>query len=97
MSEEKTIVVFRIFEDQVVALFPEIPASNDSYSCSSYAHIGQHAAANYYFVIDHSKPAKPEEYKALKKELESPPYEYVLDIRNRISYKIHQKRMGLIE
>lgn len=35
----------------------------------SYEHVGQHAAADYYAVIQHTRPAIPQEYAALADEL----------------------------
>lgn len=76
----KTIVVFRKFKDDgsILALFP-----NDQYSdrgtCYSYMHMGQHSGAEYTHCVSVTKPAKPKEYAALKKELESIGYD--LDIR----------------
>jgi len=65
----KTLVVFRKWRDgSIIALFPEVIADPQK-NCTCYAHVGQHAAANYDVVISKTTPAKPEEYKALKKEL----------------------------
>jgi len=68
---EKIIVVFRKFKDlgDIIALFPaEINYPNGL--CESYQHIGQHSSADYGYCIAKSKPAKPEEYSSLKRELE---------------------------
>ncbi len=84
MSDEKTIVVFRVWKDEsntVFALFPEDKASD--YYCSSYEHIGQHGGADYTGCIQRSRPATPQEYAALKRELESSPYHYRLAVRRR--------------
>lgn len=44
---EKTRVVFRQWPNgDIIALFPQIPADNQGYTCSSYEHIGQHGGAN---------------------------------------------------
>jgi len=74
----------------VFALFPEIPSDRNGLLCTSYEHVGQHSGADYYGCIQRSKPAKPEEYDALRKELEG--RGYALDIRQRATYAAHQNR-----
>jgi hypothetical protein len=92
MAEEKTVVVFRKDRPSeggdVFALFPYDPASPGF--CSVYQHIGGHGSADYIGCVARSRPAKPAEYAALKEELESEPYNYVLDVRERAN---HSKRM----
>jgi hypothetical protein len=87
MSNEQqpaTIVVFRKWKEDgtILALFPDDIADYAGH-CSSYAHIGQHSAADYAACIAASVPATPREYAALKRELESPPYHYRLIVRKR--------------
>lgn len=65
----------------VIALFP----ANAEYrpgSVSSYMHIGQHGAADLYGIIWKSRPATPEEYAPLKRELERN-YGYNLKVYQR--------------
>ena len=69
-----TKVLFRKSEGEVTACFP-----NDM---SCYAHIGQHSEYSRAWY-NTTKPARPEEYAALKRELESAPYEYQLQIIHR--------------
>jgi hypothetical protein len=65
---EITPTIFRVFEGEVIALFPTIIA--DEYGhCMSYQHVGQHGGANYLHVTENSRPAKPEEYEDLLREL----------------------------
>jgi hypothetical protein len=83
---DATIVVFRKWRSRrdgydIIALFPDIPESGGM--CLSFEHTGQHGAADYSSVISRTYPAEPFEYAALKRELESAPYEYVLDVRQR--------------
>jgi hypothetical protein len=82
----KTPVIFRKWPKSeggdVIALFPCDPGTSE-YDCDSYQHIGQHGAANL-DIIYRTKLAKPEEYADLKRELESAPYHYHLDVRKRI-------------
>lgn len=86
-----TVVVFRKWPKSeggtVLALFPYEQASHGL--CSSYEHVGQHGGADYAGCIGRTKPAKPEEYAALKRELESAPYHYQLDVRKRVKYSKH--------
>jgi hypothetical protein len=84
---EKTVVLFRKWPSgTVLALFPGEVGDCDEESCSSYQHVGQHGSANFKLCIQTTKPAKPEEYESLRLELESPPYEYSLDVRRRVHY-----------
>jgi len=73
MKIQKIKTVFRQYPDgEIVALFPYEMADHN-YNCLSYAHTGQHGAANYTYVINTTKPAK--DAQELKKELESIGYE----------------------
>jgi hypothetical protein len=66
---ETTPVVFRSYSDgDVVALFPTILADPDG-RCSSYMHIGQHGAADYWHVVATTHPAAPDECQDLLVEL----------------------------
>jgi hypothetical protein len=83
----RTQVIFRKWrknDESIIALFPCEPATGNPYECDSFEHIGQHGAASL-DVIYRTKPAKPEEYAALKRELESAPYNYHLDVRQRVT------------
>lgn len=74
-------VIFRIFPDsEVIALFPEIPESCDGWHCMSYMHVGQHSGASP-FLVNTTKPAKPEQYASLKRELEA--IGYTLTVQRR--------------
>jgi hypothetical protein len=76
LMAEKTPVVFRAFRGEIVALFPTIPAvCGKPWLVESYAHIGQHSAADYSGVVQGSRPAKPSEYKALAQELRQVGYD----------------------
>lgn len=78
----KILVVFRVWRatpKTVLALFPA--EDEGSGHCSSYEHIGQHGGANYQGCIKATRPAQPEEYADLKRELERIGYE--LEIRTR--------------
>lgn len=65
----KTKVVFRKFaeDDDVIALFPEIP--HDDKFIQSYMRVGQHGPASHK-LISQLAPADEWEYKPLMRELE---------------------------
>lgn len=89
----KTIVVFRFWKGEVIALFPEDIADQEG-NCSSFMHVGQHGAADYEGIVARSRPATPAEYENLAKELSSSPYHYDLDIRQRASRGMREKRLA---
>lgn len=81
-----TRVVFRkwyrkVDGNSVIALFPD--NKHNAWMIQSYEHEGQHGAADYTGVMRRTKPATQEEYAALKRELESPPFDYVLRVVQR--------------
>jgi hypothetical protein len=69
-----TEVVFRMWDKEVLALFP-YSMYNHTGSVNSYAHVGQHSGANYEHCIKSTRPATEKEYKRLKIELESIGYD----------------------
>jgi len=70
----KTPVLFRKFKKEILAVFPYEMAT-PSGNCSCYAHVGQHSACDYNYIIRYSKPASVEEVKELSEELISIGYE----------------------
>lgn len=71
----KTRVIFRKFkEGDIIALFPDEPWNHTGWECASYQHLGQHGAADPR-IVGNTKPATPDEYASLKKELESMKYD----------------------
>ena len=78
-SPPKDKVVFRMFDGEVIALFPEQDEGRGL--VNSYEHIGQHGGADYHGVISKSRKATPHEYADLKKELTT--IGYKLDIKER--------------
>ena len=90
---EPTIVIFRYWQGDVIALFVDEPSDvRRWYNCESYMHIGQHGGANPHWIIMHSRPATTAEYAPLKKELESDPYNYKLIIRQRMTRTMIEER-----
>jgi len=67
MVEPTIPAVFR-FDGDCFALFPTLEATRDGL-CTCYQHIGQHCAADYAGCIARSKPATPEQYADLLREL----------------------------
>ena len=82
-----TKVIFRVWKDnqEVIALFPEVPADINGFLCSSYQHVGQHGAADYDLVISRTTPAKPDQYRELQKELET--LGYCLEVGKKITLR----------
>lgn len=97
---EETVVVFRVFKPRpafdekggdVIALFPYDLGTDSPFTCSSYMHMGQHGSADPLTVVrELTRPAKPEEYADLAKELESRGYR--LKIRKRIGRDAYVER-----
>lgn len=88
MEDDVTDVMFRVSKSKadgldVFALFPGHAGSMDLWTCSSYQHVGQHCDADIRLCMESSRPATPEEYASLKRELESAPYKYNLRIVKR--------------
>ncbi len=82
------LVIFRKWYKQedgsdVIALFPAEEEPRRPGIVQSYEHVGQHGAADLAGVIERTKPATPEEYASLKRELESPPFNYNLKVIQR--------------
>jgi hypothetical protein len=71
----KTKVIFRKSRHEVLAIFPEHPATHDGRSCVCYAHVGQHGACDPFIHRRGYRLASPEEYAPLKAELERLGYE----------------------
>jgi hypothetical protein len=69
----------RTIPGDVIALFPEI--IDRPGFCESYERVGQHGGAQYDGVMSRTRPATPDEYAALKSELES--IGYRLDVKLR--------------
>ena len=76
----KDKVIFRKFDDEIIALFPEDKADYHG-NVTSYSQIGQHSAADYNYVMQKSKKATSKEYADLKKELTS--IGYKLDVKQK--------------
>ena len=92
-----TKVIFRKFKNgEVIALFPQEPATRDGWECMSYMHVGQHGSADPNIVHD-TKAAMPYEYADLYNELKSIGYDDLVVCKrfNKNDYKIRQERAKL--
>lgn len=71
-TRPKLPILFRISSNDkkdVYALFPTLPGTYERHTCTCYQHVGQHSSADYNWCIASSRPATPEEYSDLLKEL----------------------------
>lgn len=94
-KEEPTIVLFRMFQGEVVALFPtEATHIEEWWLCSCYSHMGQHSSADLNRFILNSRRAAPDEYADLKRELEQ--RGYVLHVRLKNMQAYTEKRRATI-
>ena len=93
-QKQTVIVVFRKFRqgEDIIALFPEEPGSTFKDHCLSYQQTGQHSGADYDGCISASKPAKPEEYEPLKKELERIGYSLIIQEKATAINHIKRRR-----
>ena len=69
----KTKVVFKIMDDEVLAIFPDNLYNEQLYGktmVDSYMHIGQHSACSIE-LLDELIDASEEQYKDLKNELQT--------------------------
>lgn len=81
--QEPVTVVFRrdrTKDGEVTAVMPLLTHNGHLVTC--YAHVGQHGSASRGY-IDRTRPATPEEYAPLLKELTSAPYFYRFRIVQR--------------
>lgn len=90
-------VIFRKYHTgDIVAIFPEMPATLHPDSMVCYQTIGQHGSvSSTIFISDYTSKASPSEYSSLKAELES--IGYKLDICQRMSQKMIQKRLETLK
>lgn len=85
---ESIKVMFRKCKDngEIVAVFPyEIADFNNNVTC--YAHIGQHGACSYEWVLTETRAAKTEEYHDLAVELRNQGYDNLKIIKKKMKGK----------
>lgn len=92
-----TKVIFRKFRNgDIIALFPQEPATSDGWKCMSYMHVGQHGSADP-MIVHVTKPAKRAEFVELLRELQSIGYNE-LNLCKKFTYndyKVRQERARL--
>jgi hypothetical protein len=91
-NEETTLVVFRRWKDSddIIALFPELPADYQGLYCDAFEHCGQHGGADYFGVIHATSPVTEEDASPLIEELKR--IGYRLRPIKRASYRMHEAR-----
>ena len=66
-----TKVIFRKFRNgEIIALFPQEPATRDGWECLSYMHGGQHGSASP-TIVHETKPVKWSDFVELQRELQN--------------------------
>jgi len=92
-SDPVVIRVWKGDERDVFALFPADPADIYGQLCTSYEHVGQHAAADYDLCIRNSRPASEAEAADLTAELRR--IGYRPRVLKRASRRHHEKRLAV--
>lgn len=89
----RTKVIFRKAKSngEITAIFPTLPGTSDPCSLLCYVHAGQHGSAFLEWIRKDTKPATPEEYAALKRELEG--IGYMLDVRRKSTRANYLERL----
>jgi hypothetical protein len=94
-------VIFRVHnvkgeEPEVIAFFPELSGNSDyGNTCACYAHVGQHSSASIEYYQDCTRPATPDEYADLLKELQGI-YEGQLKPASRMTRADQEKRKAQV-
>ena len=91
---DKVKVIFRKvksgdFKGDIIAFFPELPATFGNMVC--YQHIGQHGEACIDYYYHNTVKATSEEYKELYRELQRIYDDVILVIKQRLNYDILRK------
>jgi hypothetical protein len=93
-DETDVPAVLRVWRDggEVFALFPTLPGDQYGRYCVSYAHIGQHSVADYWYCVHMSRPATVAESTGLIQELEQ--IGYRLRMVQRATQAMHNERLN---
>ncbi len=95
MSEPLTKVIFRVWPREggggVIAIFPEVLGDFSPYTCSSYEHVGQHAACDPFELMAKTRPATEQESADLAEELRRAGYRLQPVKRLQASFLEHRK------
>ena len=91
---DKVKVIFRKvksgdFKGDIIAFFPELPATFGNMVC--YEHIGQHGEACIDYYYNDTVKATSEQYAELYRELQKIYDDVILVIKQRLNYDILRK------
>ena len=93
-----TLVIFKMegkgTDASPIAFFPEDPATYPGYTCTCYAHLGQHGSADTGYAGS-LKPATLEQYTPLMRELESIGYENLKPVRKFLRSHLETRKNKL--
>lgn len=79
---------------EVLAVFPELPATLALAHCTGYARLGQHCEVHLDYVRLQTIPATRSQYRSLARELRRRGYR--LAIRQRLTPPMHRARQAAI-
>ncbi|UGY15205.1 hypothetical protein HAP48_0042890 [Bradyrhizobium septentrionale] len=78
---------------EITAVFPAELGAYDANTMSCYAHLGQHGICDVGWYI-RTRPATPEEYADLKRELEAAPFGYRFKVYDRMQPWMRTARLA---
>jgi hypothetical protein len=90
MNQADTVVFRKWKNGSLIALFPELPADIHGRYCDAFEHVGQHGGADYFGVIQQTKPCSLDDATDLITELRTIGYE--LKPIRRTSHVHHERR-----
>lgn len=99
MSKPIIPVLLRVWRDDSTpfAMFPTLPGTNQRFTLTTYQHMGQHSSCGEATGIAHSRPATPQEYAPLLRELTGIYHDCELKPVLRVSDKMRQERYRALE
>lgn len=94
-------VIFRVYRKPIrettapecVAIFPYQLGDSSPSTCGVYQHIGQHGIGDPSHMMQITRRATPAEFESLKRELESAPYYYRFNVRQKIPANAYRSRI----
>lgn len=90
--EHPVVVVLRKGpEDDLFALFPELPANSNGSLCTCYSLVGQHSSADYFGCIENSGPATGDDAEKILRELSQ--VGYFVKVVKRATRAMHENRV----
>jgi hypothetical protein len=79
----------------VIAFFPTHPGSNTEQSMSCYSSVGQHSSCGMEYISGGTKPATPEQVKAMLKELHGRGYDNLKVVSRASSHHRAERKRAL--